>query len=84
MEFVNNTTLYEHKEKGGIYRILYVHKMKHPDNGEWLPCVTYKSMIDDRVWTRSLASFLLNFDDYNEIKYKKQKETSSATSPVGK
>ena len=44
--------------------------MKHPDNGEWLPCVTYKSINDDRIWTRSLKSFLLNFDDYNERVHK--------------
>lgn len=42
--------------------------MKHPDTGEWIPCVTYKSLYDNRIWTRSLASFVVNFRDYDERK----------------
>lgn len=66
MKFINTTARYEHKEKGGIYVIKAIHKMKHPDSGEWIPCVTYKSVLDNRIWTRSLQSFVDNFEDYDE------------------
>lgn len=67
MKYINTTTTYTHSEKGGRYTILYVHKMKDPDTGNWLPCVTYRSIIDGRVWTRSLKSFIENFEDVNEL-----------------
>ena len=66
MNYLNTTTLYTHIEKGGIYRILHIHKMKHPDTGKWIPCVTYKSINDNRIWTRSIESFIANFKDYFE------------------
>lgn len=74
MEIINSTSQYEHKEKGGIYVIKYVHKMKHPDTGEWIPCVTYKSIYDNRIWTRSYQSFIDNFNAYDKH--------TPATSPV--
>ena len=67
MKYINTTTTYTHSEKGDKYVILYVHKMKDPDTGDWLPCVTYKSITDGRVWTRSLKSFIENFEDINEL-----------------
>lgn len=75
MKFLNTTTIYQHKEKGGVYTIIYIHEMKHPDTGDWLPCVTYKSNLDNRIWTRSLQSFIDSFEDYNKRKIQ-------TTSPV--
>lgn len=63
MEFLNTTTRYSHKEKGGLYVIMFIHKMKDPMSDFWIPCVTYQSMQDNRIWTRSLESFIDNFTD---------------------
>lgn len=63
MQFLNTTTRYSHKEKGGVYVIMFIHKMKDPMTGMWIPCVTYQSMQDHRIWTRSLDSFVDNFED---------------------
>lgn len=66
MEFLNTTTRYSHKTKGGVYIIMFIHKMKHPETNLWIPCVTYQSLQDNRIWTRSLDSFINNFEDNNE------------------
>lgn len=74
MQFLNTTTRYSHKEKGGIYIIMFIHKMKCPVTGAWIPSVTYQSLQDNRIWTRSLDSFIENFED--------NCESNSATSPI--
>lgn len=63
MESCNITAKYKHKEKGGIYVIKYINKMKYPDTGEWIRCVTYKSLIDDSIYTCSLKDFTDNFEN---------------------
>lgn len=74
MEPLNTTTRYSHKEKGGVYIIMFIHKMKCPLTNVWIPCVTYQSLQDQRIWTRSYDSFIKNFIDNNE--------SNSAISPL--
>lgn len=74
MEPLNTTTRYSHKEKGGIYIIMFIHRMKCPLTGEWIPCVTYQSLQDNRIWTRSYDSFVDKFIDNNE--------SNSASAPI--
>lgn len=76
MDFINTTTVYRHCEKGGLYKVLYIHKMKNPEDGEWIPCVTYQSIYDNRIWTRSLESFTVNFEDVNKLADKGEIDTS--------
>lgn len=63
MQFLNTTTRYSHKRKGGVYIIMFIHKMKDPMTRLWIPCVTYQSIQDHRIWTRSLDDFIDNFED---------------------
>ena len=77
MEPLNTTSRYEHIRKGGLYKIVAIHKMKCPNVGTWIPCVTYKSLTDGRVWTRSYDSFVEHFRDFTERVDRRNKQYRS-------
>ena len=74
INFINTSSTYTHHEKNGIYKVLEITKSKHPDTGVWYPAVVYKSLEDNRVWVRSVDSFIENFDDLCELKKKLEKK----------
>lgn len=44
---------------GRTYVVLALGRMKHPDSGDWLQSVTYRSaaLDSDEIYTRALSSF---------------------------
>lgn len=49
------------KETGNEYLILEIGELKDPSTRKWLPCVTYKSIENGKVYTRELEDFLNKF-----------------------
>lgn len=61
LEEVIQYEFYTHIEKGDVYEVCNITKMKHPETGEWLDCVIYISTTTQKQWVRSLESFKENF-----------------------
>lgn len=49
------------KKTGNEYLVLEEGELKDLSTRNWLPCVTYKSIKDGKVYTRELDDFLIKF-----------------------
>jgi hypothetical protein len=57
-----HSVFYTHVDDGGCYYLMTAkHKMKHPDTGEWLQAVVYKSMNKEESYTTTLERWNTKF-----------------------
>lgn len=57
-------SVYIHKKTSNEYIIVAITKMKHPDNGNWIPAVIYRRFGEQEpLWCRSVESFKTHFSD---------------------
>lgn len=69
----DNGGYYIHIPTGRKYMVIGVGKMKHPEQGHWIPSVTYRPYVENDietrgiVYTRELHSFQIHFADAEGI-----------------
>jgi hypothetical protein len=58
---LSSKTIWMHIDKGSVYTILHDAIMKV--EGIWIDCIVYKSLETQKVYVRSMKSFVENFKE---------------------